>query len=88
MCDNESVVAVLKTGTSRDQNFTLLLHYLSMLAIPHLFSFTASSVHGKDNPVADAISSVQFQRFQLLVPLADVAPAQIPATLLAALQMS
>ena len=88
LCDNELVVVVLKTGTLRDQSFILLLHYFSMLAIRHSFSFTASSVNGKDNPVADAISHFQFQRYQLLVPLADVVPAQIPASLLAALQMS
>ena len=88
LCDNESVVAVLKSGTSRDQSLMLLLHYLSMLAIRHSFSFTASSVHGKDNPVADALSRFQFPRFRALVPHADVAPAQIPASLLAALQMS
>jgi len=63
----------------------LLLRYLSMLAIRHSFSFTALSVRGKDNPVADPLS--QFQHFRSLVPLADVAPAQVPVSLLAALQM-
>ena len=87
LCDNESVVAVLKSGTSRDQSLMLLLRYLSMLAVRHSFSFTASSVRGKDNPVADALSRFQFQRFRALVLHADEAPAQIPASLLAALQM-
>ena len=84
LCDNESVVVALKTGTSQDQNLMLLLRYLTMLAIHYLFSFTTSSVRGKDNPVADALSRFQFQRFRSLVPLADVASAQIPASLLAA----
>ena len=42
----------------------VLLHYLTMLAICHSFSFTASSVPGKDNPVADAHSRFQFQQFK------------------------
>ena len=54
--DNESVVAVLKSGTSWDKSLMVLLHYLTMLAISHSFSFTASSVQGKDDPVADALS--------------------------------
>ena len=49
-------MAVLKSGTSRDQHLMVLLHYLSMLAIPHSFVFTASSVRGKANPVANALS--------------------------------
>ena len=36
LCDNGSVVAVLKTGTSQDQSLMLLLHYLSMLSIRFL----------------------------------------------------
>ena len=87
LCDNESVVAVLKSGTSRDKSLMVLLRYLTMLAIRHSFSFTASSVPGKDNPVADALSRFQFQRFRRLVPHADATPSPIPASLLAALQM-
>lgn len=87
LCDNESVVAVLKSGTSRDKSLMVLLRYLTMLAIRHSFSFTASSVQGKANPVADALSRFQFQRFRRLEPHADPTPSQIPASLLAALQM-
>ena len=75
LCDNESVVAVLKSGTSRDKSLMVLLRYLTMLAIRHSFSFTASSVPGKDNPVADALSQFQFQQFKRLVPHADATPS-------------
>ena len=87
LCDNESVVAVLKSGTSRDKSPMVFLRYLTMLAIRHSFSFTASSVPGKDNQVADALSRFQFERFGCLVPHADATPSPIPASLLAALQM-
>ena len=35
LCDNESVVAVLKSGTSRDHHLMGLLRHLSLLAIRH-----------------------------------------------------
>ena len=60
-CDNESVVAVLSSGTSRDLNLMVLLRYLALLAVRHSFSFTASPFRGKANPVADALSRFQFQ---------------------------
>lgn len=44
LCDNESVVAVFKSGTLQDQNYNGVLHYLSMLAIRDSFLFTASSI--------------------------------------------
>ena len=87
LCENESVVAVLKSGTSRDKSPMVFLRYLTMLAIRHSFSFTASSVPGKDNQVADALSRFQFERFGCLVPHADATPSPIPASLLAALQI-
>ena len=86
-CDNESVVAVLSSGTSRDLNLMVLLRYLALLEVRHSFSFTASSVRGKANPVADALSRFQFQRFRHLAPLAEQAPRPIPPALLTALQI-
>ena len=80
-------MAVLKSGTLRDKSLMVLLHYLTMLAIRHSFSFTASSVPGKDNLVADALSRFQFQRFRRLVPHADATPSHNPVSLLTALQI-
>ena len=82
-------MAVLKSGTSQDKSLMVLLRYLTMLAIRHSFSFsfTASSVPGRDNPVADALSRFQFQRFRRLVPHADATPSPIPASILTAFQI-
>ena len=85
--DNESVVAVLKSGTSKDRNLMVLLRYLTQLAVRHSFSFTASSVRGKDNPDADAISRFQIQCFPAVAPLADEEPTAVPPALLAVLQV-
>ena len=57
----------------------------AILAVHHSFSFKASSVRGRANPVADALSRFQFQRFQHLAPQADLAATPVPQDLLEAL---
>ena len=47
LCYNESVVAVLMSGSSRDQHLMGLLCHLSLLAIRHSFMFTVSSVQAR-----------------------------------------
>ena len=86
LCDNMSVVAVLSSSTSREGDLMTLLRYLALLAVRHSLSFTASSVHGRANPVADALSRFQFQQFRLLAPLVEQSPTLIPQGLLTALQ--
>ena len=66
LCDNEAVVSILKSGTSRDQHLMALLHYLSLLAVHYCFAFICSSVQGKANTIADCLSCFQFQHFALL----------------------
>ena len=85
LCDNESVVAVLSSGTSRDPKLTVLMRFLALLAVNHSFSFKASSVRGRANLVADALSRFQFQRFRHLAPQADLAATPVPLVLKALL---
>ena len=85
LCDNELGVAVLSSGTSRDPKLMVLIRFLALLAVRHSFSFKASSVRGRANPVADALSRFQFQRFQHLAPQADLAATPVPQDLLEAL---
>lgn len=49
MCNNESVVAVLTSGSSRDHSLVVLGRYLSLLAIRYSFSLTISSFRSKAN---------------------------------------
>ena len=81
-------MAVLSSGTSRDPDLMVLLRYLALLAVRHSFSFTASSVRGKSNPVADALSHFQFQRFRHLAPQAEQSPMAVPPALLMVLQVT
>lgn len=66
LCDNESVVAVLSSGTFRDSKLMFLMHFLALLAVRRSFSFKASSV-------TDTLSHFQFQRFRRLAPWVGLA---------------
>ena len=85
--DNMAVVEVLRLGTSRDPNLMALLRRLSLLAAQHCFSFTATHIAGKLNPLADALTRFNFQEFHLLAPHAASAATPIPADLLEELQV-
>ena len=54
------------------------MHFLALLAVRHSFSFKASSVHAKANPVTDTLSRFQFQRFQHLALQAENADPSSP----------
>ena len=59
---------VLSSSTFQDSKLTVLLRFLALLAVGHSFSFKVSSVRVRANPVADALSCFQFQRFRHLAP--------------------
>lgn len=80
--DNGAVVEVLWSGTSRDHYLMALLRRSSLLAAQLSFSFTATHIAGKLNPVADALSRFNFQKFHLLTPHAASEATPIPADLL------
>ena len=62
------------------------LRHLSLLATCHSFMFTAFSVRGKANSLADSLSHFQFQCFHHQPPQADLTPYMTPKWLLVALQ--
>ena len=78
LLDNSSVVEILWSGTSRASDIMVLVCYLCLLAACHSFSFTATSVRGKCNPIiTDALSRFQFQHFRQLAPHAARIPQQL-----------
>ena len=87
LSDNCSVVEILWSGTLRAPTIMSLGRYLSLLAACHSFSFTASPVRGKSNPIADSPSHFQFQPFRRLASHADSIPTQIPQQLLSDLEL-
>ena len=87
LSDNHSVVEILWSGTSRAPTIMSLVHYLSLSAACHSFSFTASPVREKCNLIADSLSRIQFQPSRWLAPHADSISTQIPQQLLSDLEL-
>lgn len=83
--DNESVVAILNSRTSKDPSIMLLLRSLLHCAAQSAFFFTAQHVPGVNNGIADALSRFRMQVFRSLAPAANKLPESIPAELVLAL---
>ena len=86
--DNEAVVHILNTRTSKVPSLMQLLRSLLLSAARHSFSFSACHVPGVNNQIADALSHFRWQDFRQLVPDAQPHPTWIPPELLAALTSS
>ena len=76
-CDNEAVVAVLRSGTSRSTSVMQLLRCLFFVCAQHNFTLSAQHVAGTANSVADSLSRHQMERFRQLAPEAAAAPSAI-----------
>ena len=80
--DNEAVVTILTTGTSKVPALMHLLRDLLLSAARWRFTFTAAHVPGVENKIADAISRFRWQEFRQLAPEAHSSPCPIPQLLL------
>ena len=80
--DNEAVVAILTTRTSKVPALMHLLRDLLLSAARWGFTFTAAHVPGVENKIADAISRFHWQEFRQLAPEAHSSPCPIPQLLL------
>ena len=81
--DNQSVVAIISSGTSRDSQLMQLLRELFLCAARFNFKVSAKHVAGKDNGIADSLSRFNMQVFRRLAPQAQLTPVAIPPMLLA-----
>lgn len=80
--DNEAVVAMLKSKTSRVPDIMRLLRSLLFAAAKFNFFFSALHIPGIQNSIADALSRFHWQEFRRLAPLANRCPTRIPHQLL------
>ena len=80
-CDNMSVVHIINSGTSRDENIMHLVRELLLVSIRFDFRVAAAHLPGRTNLIADALSRFNFQEFHRLTPTANHTPVAIPATL-------
>lgn len=83
--DNEAVVHILNSRTSKDPNIMHLMRSLLLLAAHHNFSFSAIHVPGIHNGIADALSRFNWQAFYILAPAALRQPVQVPPHIIAKL---
>ena len=80
--DNEAVVHILNSRTSKVPCLMRLLRSLLFAAACHCFSFSAQHIPGVTNQIADAISRFRWQEFRRLAPHAQLHPTPIPPDLL------
>ena len=81
-CDNQAVVDICRTGTSKSTELMRLIRSLFFTAAQHNFTLLISHIPGVDNSVADALSRLQFHRFHQLAPEADPEPTPTAATVI------
>ena len=80
--DNEAVVYILNSRTSRIPVLMCLLRHLLASAARFNFSFASQHVPGVRNCIADALSRFHWQEFRRLAPQAQLLPVSLPPQLL------
>ena len=81
-CDNEAVVAVMRTRTSRNPHLMHLLRCLFFIEAKYDFEFSCVHIPGKYNELADDLSRNRVCAFLSKVPGADRHPSPVPRPLL------
>ena len=77
-CDNQAVVDIWASGTSRDPVIMHLVCSIFSIAATDLFTVLVSHIVGTNNSTADSLSHLQISWFHLLAPAADARPTPIP----------
>ena len=76
--DNEAVVAILNTQTSKCQQVMSLLRFLVLQCLKYNVLFRARHIPGEFNNIADALSRFQASRFREAAPHADALATPVP----------
>ena len=77
-CNNQAVVDIWASGTSRDPDIMHLVRSIFFSGATHHFTILVSHIAGTDNSIADSLSRSQMVRFHQLTPAADLTPTPIP----------
>ena len=81
-CDNEAVVAVIKSGYSREPFISHLLRCIFFFTARYDFTLTAAHIPGRLNSLADAISRNNSSYFLSSYPQASKQPTEVPRELI------
>ncbi len=84
-CDNAAVVAIVRSGTSKDELAAQLMRCLFLFEARFDLKLRAVHLPGRDNGAADALSCNDHMSFLSQVPSAHQAPTDIPHGLMKAL---
>ena len=76
--DNEALVEILNTQTSKDVRIMHLLGGMVLTCLKGNILFRAKHIPGKSNILADALSRLQEDKFKELAPYAQPHPVEIP----------
>ena len=78
LTDNEAITKIWQKGSTPSKRIMHLVRKLFLFAVDHHFSITFKHIYGKYNPIADALSRFQENRFRMLAPQANRRPSPIP----------
>ena len=76
--DNKPISQVWDSGSSSSKPLMSLIRPLYLFAATNGFSISFKHIFGKSNPLADALSRFQMQKFFALMPQADKTPTELP----------
>ena len=80
--DNLPITQIWHIGTSRSKGIMFLVRKLHFLAAQWGFTISLKHILGVYNPIADALSRFQVQRFNNLAPEADHVATYLPETII------
>ena len=85
LCDNAAVVAIVKSGTSRDSLVMHLMRCLFFFTASHQLLLLPQHLPGKENTAADHLSRDALPLFVQIIPYAKEHPTALSEDLMAAL---
>ena len=87
-CDNSAVVALVNSGSSREQTLMHLMRCLVFIMAKFNFVVSAKHIKGADNDLADALSRNNRAYFLSNYPQVQPSPTPIPGELIDLLILS
>ena len=78
-CDNQAVVSVWGSGSTRAKETMALVCLLYYSAAKYNIYVCIAHIAGTNNNIADCLSRFQQEKFKKLAPQANLAPDSIPA---------
>ena len=83
--DNEAIVTIWSSGTSKDKQLMALVRELFFLTVRNNISVRFQHVPGRSNSFADLLSRLQVEAFKSICPGCSSNPTTIPLCVMAVL---